>query len=108
MTRRRSFCGNEYSKWGEVDPDVDSRACDMKLEQQPDVEAGGRWAMSVYQLPDPTADDDDGLLELNSGGTGTGDTTDGGDLGPVATGERAFTVVNECSSTIRVGSTGGR
>lgn len=102
-----SFCGDEYDKWGEVDladPADDDRRCNMTLEEDSSVEAGGFWAMSIYQLPDP----DTNQVELNSGGTGTGDTTDVGGLDPVESGKRAFTVVNKCSSTIRVGSTGGR
>lgn len=102
----------------------DDRRCDMTLEEEPDVEAGGTWAMSVYKLPE---DEDSGVsFGLKSAaaagsstmsstdihaaeGTGAGGTTDVTQaLGPVASGKRAFTVVNECSSTIRVGSTGGR
>lgn len=114
---RGSFCGNEYDKWGEVTAD-DDRACDMVLVEDSSVEAGGYWAMSVYQLEEMNVElnSGSGSSNLNSAdihgneGTGAGGTTDVGEttLEPVASGQRAFTVVNKCSSTIRVGSTGGR
>lgn len=100
-----SFCGNSYNKWGE------SESCDLYLAKDPTVEAGGFWALSVYELP--------GVLDLNSNSAAAVAASDGGsdaitaakslsDLGAVESGKRAFTVVNECSQDVRVGSTGGR
>ena len=118
MTCHGSFCGDEYNKWGEVDladSGDDDRRCDMTLADDPSVEAGGTWTVSVYELP---AADASTVVELNSAsgdtihddeGTGAGGTTDVGETrDPVPSGTRAFTVVNKCSGTIRVGSTGGR
>lgn len=118
-----SFCGDDYDKWGEVDltdSADDERRCDMVLEDDPDVEAGGYWTMSVYEILNS---DDDASSQLdfyssyaaqaasssNSDGNAGGDTNaDDEKLGVVESGKRAFTVVNQCRSTIRVGSTGGR
>ncbi|CBJ33634.1 thaumatin-domain containing protein [Ectocarpus siliculosus] len=99
------FCGNSYDKWG------DSTSCDMYLAAEPTVEAGGDWALSVYGLPE--------VLDVNSNSAAAVAASDGGsdiitaatslsDLGAVESGKRAFTVVNECSQDVRVGSTGGR
>lgn len=126
MTCHGSFCGDEYDQWGEVDladSGDDDRRCDMTLADDPSVEAGGMWTVSVYELPAADASTSN-VVELNSAsgsssvssgtihgdeGTGAGGTTDVGETrDPVPSGTRAFTVVNKCSSTIRVGSTGGR
>lgn len=120
MIRTNSFCGNEYTRHGAVQVG-DGRECNMTLELEPDVQAGGRWAMSIYELAPNKAHavaassgEEGEVMGTGSShqeGTDAGGATDvgtSGELGPVATGERAFTVVNECSQTIRVGSTGGR
>lgn len=122
--RTRSFCGDTYDKWGEVDldnPDHDKYRCDMTLPTSSDTEAGGWWTMSVYELPQDVDMEELSLNAVSSAGSGgTGEThqegTDAGGetvvdedgLGPVESGKRAFTVVNQCSQKIRVGATGGR
>lgn len=86
----------------------------MVLSEDTEVEAGGRWAMSVYNLSYSINDDVDvDQLELNAGSSASlhaGGDTDLGEtgLGPVEQGNRAFTVVNNCTKTIRIGATGGR
>lgn len=77
------------------------------------IEAGGRWAISVYDIQEVIATNS--AAGKNSGQTtsssssGVGGSTNvGTDLGPLEGGERAFTVINQCSQTIRIGSTGGR
>lgn len=97
----------------------------MVLETNEEVEAGGWWTMSVYAMPVVLTSSDVSLNAMSSAasaasGGGTGEShqegTDAGgetvvedeELGPVASGQRAFTVVNNCSQKIRIGATGGR
>lgn len=87
--------------------------------------AGGRWAISVYNLGTTDAETNEGTgntgdvvavgssADLNpvgeGAGAGGGNSTDvSKEKSPVVTGKRAFTVVNNCQQTVRVGSTGGR
>lgn len=95
----------------------------MTLEAEPHVNAGGDWYMSVYDLQDYTTSNvvagsasSNSSPSSSSGILSSGEPDDiGGDTPvddnprtPVPSGDRAFTVVNECSQTIRVGATGGR
>lgn len=92
-----------------------------------EVTAGGRWAISVYSLGITDADTNGVTNDSGDGdvyavgadtdmnpvgegaGAGGGDSTDvSKEKSPVVTGKRAFTVVNNCKQTVRVGSTGGR
>ncbi|CAM9245597.1 unnamed protein product [Pylaiella littoralis] len=104
------FCGDNYDRYGAVEQD-DGYDCDMTLEFEPDVEAGGKWAMSIYSTDAGAAVN---AITASSGGTGAGSTQEGtttvesSTRDAVTSGKRAFTVVNECSQTIRIGSTGGR
>lgn len=77
------------------------------------IEAGGRWAMSVYDIQEEIVTNSavgktSGQSTSSSSSGAGGSTNVGTDLGPVEGGERAFTVTNQCSQTIRIGSTGGR
>lgn len=92
------------------------------------AEAGGRWTMSIYDLTGAAASSSEysalplytaqasskssSLLTSSLLGEDVpdagGDTVATATQGPVESGKRAFTVVNECSQTIRVGATGGR
>lgn len=90
----------------------------MRLSAQPTVEAGGRWKMSVYDLQEAVSAN--GLTSSSSAATSsssTGPSAAPGDVGgdtpvadrePVESGNRAFTVVNNCAQKLRIGSTGGR
>lgn len=121
---------NEHSFCGKDLPTTNSTNCDMVYEEGSDVEAGGRWAVSVYNLGVTDADtngitggdgdadtgEDEDQYALGDenpvgedAGAGGGEETDvSKEKSPVVTGKRAFTVVNECEQTVRVGSTGGR
>lgn len=80
--------------------------------------AGGTWAISVYDLQETVALNAAIGSEGDDSGSGSGSEpediggdTPVGDSGSdtaVASGQRAFTVINSCSQKIRVGSTGGR
>lgn len=91
----------------------------MYLSAQPEVEAGGVWAISVYDLrgAEVNAITSSAAIRAPPGATPAPTTVVPSDVGgdtpvndrsPVASGKRAFTVVNNCSQKIRVGSTGGR
>lgn len=95
-------------------------------------EAGGVWAISVYDLQGSASgnavlqDENDSVSANSSNGSNdssndsndnkdstessdtSSDTGKDADRGSVESGSRAFTVVNRCSQTIRIGSTGGR
>ena len=119
---------NEHSFCGKNLPKIKTTNCDMVYEEGSDVESGGRWAVSVYNLGvtdadtngitggDADADGDEDQYAMGDenpvgedAGAGGGEETDvSKEKSPVVTGKRAFTVVNECSQTIKIGSTGGR
>lgn len=99
----------------------------MTLAEEPDVEAGDSWTMSVYALQagDGTSSADSvsadsisatslaaALTSASSAGSvqanGASSTVTIGDIPATASGDRSFTVVNACAQTIRIGSTGGR
>lgn len=115
LIRTNSFCGDKYNTHGAVKANS-SRACNMTLKLEPDVQAGGHWAMSVYDLGGKQAQTATVASVTPDGGVGAGtgsshdDASSATEAGAsdVVAGERAFTVVNQCSQTIHVGSTGGR
>lgn len=91
----------------------------LTLEAEPSVAAGGSWAISVYDLQEVVAlnaaigsdsDTDSGSGSGSEPEDIGGDTPVGGTSSDttVASGQRAFTVINNCSQKIRIGSTGGR
>lgn len=98
----------------------------MTLATESHVEAGGVWAISVYDLQESLVVNAATGSEMADGTSSSFGPTSyistsqepediGGDTPvedvprtPVPSGERAFTVVNDCSVAVRVGSTGGR
>lgn len=82
----------------------------MTLEADPTSgSAGGKWKISIYDLTEAVETTEivaEPAEEMDE--TIGGDTDAGEEQTPVESGSRAFTVVNNCKQTLRIGSTGGR
>lgn len=113
--QQECFCGNTFGTHGKAEVG----ACNLFLSAQPEVEAGGTWALSIYDVREVetnsiTSSSTSIFYSIRTPTTSSSIPSDVGgdtpvdDLSPVESGNRAFTVVNKCSQRIRVGSTGGR